>query len=473
MQANARRRRVAIGLAVAAAILFARCHWDRLTAPQAAPSLFDSQVYREIAARPLGPGLLFSAKPPTVPLVYRATGEDPVTIGQVQGELAFAAWAVLTATVTVALRRRSARAAAVGIGIAFLLAAPRIGWTDVVLSESIDDTLMALVAACAIGLAILARRPARRAPTNALAVITGVVGLAWLFARDTNAIAGLVALVAAALIWPARRWWTTRRWAVVLAGVTTAAAGVALWSTRVVPEPLPFQRSWAVSLTSRAGYPMIDNILIRVMSGDRAWLAERGAPLDVLAAFADPEPRADKLVQRAPELAATQAWIVDDGATTYLRWLARHPLDRLGELVHARWTVLAGAYPSTMPIGWVAHDATHPAVDLLRRLTTSRWILLALLAASPLLLRRPRADPLAGIALCLVASGVVAAAAAYYGDAVELARHCYGAGQQIVLGLFLAALAWLDRARWALPWRPRTPSEAPPGSLPPAPALPR
>jgi len=35
--------------------------------------------------------------------------------------------------------------------------------------------------------------------------------------------------------------------------------------------------------------------------------------------------------------------------------------------------------------------------------------------------------------------------ASYYGDAVELTRHCYGAAQQLVLGLFLAAIAWLDR----------------------------
>jgi hypothetical protein len=453
MWANARLRRVAIGAAIAAAIVLARCHWDRLTAPQTAPALFDSQVYREIAARPLGLAHLFYAKPPTVPLVYRATGEDPATIARVQGELAFAAWAVLTATLAMALRRRATRAAAIGVGIGFVLAAPRVGWSGVVLSESVGDTLMALVAAGAIGLAIVERRAAR----HALAAATGVLGVAWLFARDTNAIAALAALATAGLVWPVRRWWTTRRSAAVLAGVIAAAAAVALWSTRGVPDPLPFQRYWSVPLTARAGYPLIDNILIRVMHDDRAWLADRGAPIDVLAAFADPEPRADKLVQHVPELAAAQTWLVDDGAATYLRWLARHPLDRLGELVRARWTVLAGAYASTMPVGWIARDAAHPTVDLVRRLTTSRWLLLALLAASPLLLRRPRVDPLSGIALCMIASGVIAAAAAYYGDAVELARHCYGAGQQIVLGLFVAALAWLDRARWALPRRAAAP----------------
>jgi hypothetical protein len=461
MWANARLGRVAIGLAIAAAIVFARCHWDRLTAPQAAPALFDSQVYREIAARPPGLALLFYAKPPTVPLIYRATGDAPATIARVQGELAFAAWAVLTATLAIALRRRPVRVAAIGVGIAFLLAGPRVGWTGVVLSESLDDTLMALVAACAIGLAIVDRRPARRALPIALGVATGVLGVAWLFARDTNAIAALVALATAALIWPVRRWWTTRRSAVALAGLTAAAAMVALWSTRVVPDPLPFQAWWSVPLTSRAGYPLIDNLLIRVMHDDRAWLAERGAPVDLLAAFADPAPRADKLVQRVPELATAQAWIVDDGAATYLRWLARRPLDRLGELVRARWTVLAGAYASTMPVGWVARDAAHPAVDVVRRLTTSRWILLALLAASPLLVLRPRADPRSGIALCMIASGVVAAAASYYGDAVELARHCYGAGQQIVLGLVIALLAWLDRVGSPGPDQPHVQSVSP------------
>jgi hypothetical protein len=455
MWANVRLRRVMIGVAVVAAIVFARWHWDRLTAPQTAPALFDSQVYREIAARPLGLGQLFYAKPPTVPLLYRATGDDPARIAAVQGELAFAAWTVLTATIALALRRRSARLVAVGVGIAFLCAAPRVGWTGVVLSESLDDTLMALVAACAIGLAIVHRQPVRRARGVALVVATGVLGVAWLFARDTNAIAAVVAIAAAALIWPVRRWWSSRRSAVALAGLTAAAALVLLGSTRVVPDPLPFQQSWYVPLTARAGYPMIDNVLIRVMHDDRAWLAERGAPIAVLAQYADPEARTDKLVQRLRELAAAQDWLADDGNATYVCWLLRHPLDRIGELVHARWTVLAGPYASTMPLGWIAHDPAHPVVDLLRRLTTTRWILLALLAASPLVLRRPRAYPLAGIALCLIASGVAAAAASYYGDAVELARHCYGAGQQIVLGLFLAALAWLDRVRWALPWRRR------------------
>jgi hypothetical protein len=77
--------------------------------------------------------------------------------------------------------------------------------------------------------------------------------------------------------------------------------------------------------------------------------------------------------------------------------------------------------------------------------------LLVLLLVAPLLLRKPRADARCGLVLCMIVSGVVGVAASYYGDAAEVSRHCYGAGQQVVLGLFLALVVWLDRV--ALPGR--------------------
>jgi hypothetical protein len=450
-------RHIAIGLAIAAALVFARCHWERLTRAQSPPVLFDSNVYKEITARPLAVALLFSAKPLTVPLAYRVIGSEPTAIARVQGELAFAAWALLTLALALALRRWPARVAAVVIGIAFLLAPPRVGWSGVVLSESLDDTLRTLVIACAIGLATTERRSTRRA----LVIAFAGAGLAWLFARDTNAIAALVALASAALVWPASQWWTTRRWAIALAATTVAASLVSLWSTGVVSDPLPFQQHWALPLTSRAGYPLIDNLVVRMMPDDRAWLAERGAPVDDLARFSEPQ----ELVQDTPEHAPAQSWIVAHGQATYLRWLARHPLDRLLELIDARWTVLAGS-SSMMPIGWSGRDSSHPVLSVLRRLTRNHVILLVLIAASPLLLLAPRRRPLTGIALCLITSGTVAAAAAYYGDAAEYPRHCYGAGQQIVLGLFLALLAWLDVARRELPWRRALGDSSPPAPGP-------
>src|SRR5687767_4228306 len=109
MWGTPRPQRAAIGVLVVIAALFARCHWDRLTAPQAPPELFDSKVYLEIAERPLDLDLLYYTKPPTVPLVYRAADRDPLVIVAVQTELAFIAWAALTVAIVVALRRRPAR----------------------------------------------------------------------------------------------------------------------------------------------------------------------------------------------------------------------------------------------------------------------------------------------------------------------------------------------------------------------------
>jgi hypothetical protein len=470
-------KRLAIGIAVALALGFARCHWDRLTEAQTPRETFDSQIYIEIAERPIGFDLLVTAKPPTVPLIYRAIGDDPPLIAGVQAELAFFAWAILGIALAYALRRWWLRAVAIGVTTAFLLAAPRVGWTGVVLSESIADSLMALLAACAIGLTMVApahakariltapaahtSAPARRDPNIPLApdaqarlthhgrrgleIALGVVAVAWMFARDTNAIAGIVAIVAAAIVWPVRGWWRRARSSVAIAAIAGCLAIVTLVASRVVPAPLPFQQSWYEPLTARQSYLLVDNVLIRMMA-DREWLADRGAPVDELAKFVDTEGHADKLVQRVPENRLAQDWIADHGNGTYLRWLVSHPIDRIGELIGARWTILAANHAATMPAGWLAHDGDHPVVELVRRLTTNRWLLLALLLASPAMLLAPRRDPRCGVALCMIASGLVAAAASYYGDAVELARHCYGAGQQIVLGLFVAALCVADRS---------------------------
>jgi drug/metabolite transporter (DMT)-like permease len=94
-----------------------------------------------------------------------------------------------------------------------------------------------------------------------------------------------------------------------------------------------------------------------------------------------------------------------------------------------------------MAAGW------DPGTGSLRALTANRWLLMVLLLAGPWLLWRPRADPRRGAALCVVVSGVVGIVASYYGDATELRRHCYGPGQQVLLGLVIGALVAIDRVR--------------------------
>jgi len=274
-----------------------------------------------------------------------------------------------------------------------------------------------------------------------MAIAVGVVGVLWLYARDSNAITIVAAVATAAGVWTPRRW---PRWGIALAAVSTVSALLMLVTPSVVPDRLPYQASWYPPLASRQMYPVIDNVLARMMVDDREWLADRGAPVELLDPFAA-DVATDKLVQDVPAFRPAQDWIAEHGQGTYVRWLLRHPIDRTVELIGAWRTVLAAHNTTTMPAGWRAHDGV--ALDLLRGVTTNRWIVLALVAVSPILLWRPRRDRRTAIALVMVASGTIGTAAAYYGDAAEIARHCYGAGQQIVLGLFIAALAFADRTR--------------------------
>jgi len=68
--------------------------------------------------------------------------------------------------------------------------------------------------------------------------------------------------------------------------------------------------------------------------------------------------------------------------------------------------------------------------------------LLLLLLAAPFALRRPKQHFTTMLGAVLLGSGIIGAAAAYYGDAFEVPRHMFGAGQQIVLALFLLPLGW-------------------------------
>lgn len=440
------RRQVGYGIAVVAAAWFAYWQFARLAGAQTPRVFFDSAAYLQIADTPMGWARLWAVKPPVVPIVDGWAGGEPARIQVVQIVAAMVAWSLFAGALVAALRRPWVRAVGVGVGVAFLLAAPRIGWTGSVLSESVNDSLLALVAAGALA-CVIARAPRAR---RALIAATTVAALAWIFTRDTNAITLVAALPIAALAW---RGWP--RAAIAAAVVLVAASGVTLWATRIPPEPLPWQQGyWVPAMTARATYPMLDNVLGRVMDADRDWLAARGAPVDDFARLKD----ADVLVGNTPDKAAAQAWMLEHGTGTYLRWLVRHPIDRAVELATDWTAVLSGRYAQTMPADWKPYDRAHPVLEVLRRVTTNRWVLLALLLGSPALAFRPRRDPRRLLGLVLLASGLVGAAAAYYGDSAELSRHCYGSGQQIVIALFVLLLARLD-GQWpgrALTPRPTT-----------------
>ena len=414
-------RRVAIVIAIAALVVMVRCGWDRLTEDHVPYVDYDTQIFTQIAAHPLGFELVYFPKPLVVPLVYRALDSDGAAVAALQTGFAFVAWLLLTASLARSLRRTWLRPLAVAVGIAFLFAPARVGFTASLLSESINDSLAASLMAGIIALVWTTGRA-----RIAVAIVVGLLGLLWVLTRATNIFIALTATAVAMVVW--RGW--RHRWAWIVCGAVIATTSFALWTTAQSHAPLLYQAPWSPGFTPRSGYPMLDNVILRARSEVPQELQPLIGPPDQIWQLLEPRPQALPLHE----------WILEHGRSVYARWLFTHPIDRAVELVEARWTVLAGPYERYMPAGWERGGS-------LRRLTQNRILLIALMLAAPVLLWRPRRDALRGLAACIIASGLVGAVASYYGDAAEISRHCYGAGQQIVFGLFLAAIAWLDRQR--------------------------
>jgi hypothetical protein len=416
--ANAWRTRLATVIAIAALVLLARWRWDAQTDALVPYVDYDTQIFTQIAAHPFGFELVYFPKPLVVPLVYRALDSDFAAVTSLQANLAFVAWMVLTASLARALQRGWVRVIAIALGLAFLFAPARVGFTASLLSESINDSLTTLLVAGAIAL-VWTRGRAR----ITIAIVVGLLGLVWVLTRDTNAFIAPTAAGVAMIVW--RGW--RHRWAWAACAAVLLTTSFAIWTTRQSHAPLPYQQPWDPRFTPRVGYPMLDNVLMR---------AGADVPPELQPMIGPPD-QIWRLLEPRPELRPLEEWILDEGPSAYARWLFTHPIDRAVEIVGARWTLLAGPYEHYMPGGWERGGA-------LAGLTQNHVLLLALVLAAPLLLWRPRGDWLRGLALCIVASGLVGALASYYGDAAEVSRHCYGAGQQLVFGLFLALVARLD-----------------------------
>lgn len=331
-------RQLALGLAVVLVIVATRWRWDQLVSAQTPYIDADTKVFQQIAERPLGLALVFDAKPLVVPLVYRATGNAPPAIARFQAELAFASWAVLTVAVALVVRRWWTRAAAIGVGVAFVLAPARVGYTGSLLPESVNDSLMALLLAAALAVLRL-----RGPPRIAAAIATGLVAIAWLLTRDTNAFTVATAAGVAMLVW---RGWRSRT-AQVLAVLVAVACGLVLWTTTVGREPLPCEHGWYERFTPRGAYPLVHNVVWRVYPDERDALPAGLAPFAVRRSEL-----IERLVRADQEARPLQDWLLDHGASIYARWLVRHPIRRVRELIASRWSLLAPHVEAYMARGW-------------------------------------------------------------------------------------------------------------------------
>jgi hypothetical protein len=443
---------VLLGLGLVALAWSVATNQARLQVPLTFP---DSIVYLQTANQPFALDHLFYPKPLTIPAIYRLFDSDTASIATFQLQFAIVAWILFGLVLCISLRRTAARVASVVITFAFLLASHRIGFASSILSESINDSLATLALALGLGLALVLRLAPGRARSGAIWSITALLAItitAWLLARDSNAIVALAGVPIAVVVWRIHRSWRDVPWAVGLAACVVLASAFAVWTTRVAPTPptnLTLHINFPPSFYARTVFPIANNIFLRILPDPtaREFFVAHGLPqADELAKVSWGTP--DNGLFTDPQLEPARQWIATRGSSVYMRWLLAHPVDRADEMARQLWDVLASdEIRRYMPHGNI-YVWGFPYWTI-RAVTTSELVLLALLLAAPLALRRPRRHLVTAIATVLIGSGVLGAAASYFGDAYEPGRHMWGAGQQIVLGLFLAPLAWLDRDRSA------------------------
>jgi hypothetical protein len=274
------------------------------------------------------------------------------------------------------------------------------------------------------------------------AAIFGVVAIIWIFARDSNAvIAVFAALFVAATGW--RALWQSR-WGVVLVGVTTLASAVELWSVDHTPEPKQFsvQSNWPTDFTSRGTWSKLNNVFDRVLPDPEAreYFRENGlAQVDELATLTE---RSDIVYD--PKLAPSRIWIHERSRGVFLRWLIRHPVERITDQVTYGWTLLGvDSQNWYMPHGWKGYGRSK-LVHWIFGLTENHVLLVGLLLLCPFALWRVWRHGGRNIVLGLIVTGWVGSLAAFYADSSERSRHCYGSGQQVIFGLCFALLLLLD-----------------------------
>jgi hypothetical protein len=433
-----RTRLVAIGVTIAATVIAIVVAFRHLAAPQQPMLFWDSSAYLETAERPFEWVHFYYPKPFAVPLLYRVVGADPWQIADLQEWLAVGAWLALAATLALCFERGRARIAGAAAAVLLLFDPFRIGYCDAILSESINDSLLAIVIATAVALARFGQVPRARPP---LLAAFAVVGAVWILTRDTNALVALVAGASCAIAW--RRDLRRRTGELAVLGGLAVLAGFTLWSTTVTPPAthLTFQKDWPEDFGARITYSTMNNVVDRVLPDPdaRAFFVERGLPqVDELRAqperyylFAD------------PRYEPSRRWIESSARGVWFSYLAHHPIQRLVDQVDQFWVfsgVARGEYARYMPSGWKRGG-------WLRKLGSNHVVVLALVAIAAIALWRQRRDALVRLAACAIASGWVGSLAAFYGDSSEVGRHCYGSGQQVMLGLVLAGLVLLDRER--------------------------
>jgi hypothetical protein len=413
-------------------------HW-LLTRAQEPHLFWDSGAYIEEAQQAFSLGQFFYPKPIFVSLVLRVIGTEPSHLATFQQWLSVCSWLCFTAVLVASLNTTRARIVALIAGAVIVLDPFRLGYGSDVLSESLDDSQLALLGAA---LVLLCSRESMRG-RSAWIVGTALLATCWMLTRDTNAVVTLVAIPVALLVWrPSPRRHVRE---LVALGFAAVVAVFVLWSTTVSPglPKLSFQRNWPADLRARVTYSMIDNIIDRVLPDPAAheFFVDHGLP--ETGSLAGREGRERIAVD--PALEPFRQFVSTDARRVWVLWLLSTPWQRIADQWRHGWQLLGVAndeHRTNKPKHWARHG-----LFAIRQLSSTHAVVGLLLLLLPGLLYVARRHRLMRVIPPMLAGGWIASLAALYGDSDEIGRHCYGSGQLVVLGLVMALVLCVETGR--------------------------
>lgn len=410
-------------------------HW-LLTRHQEPHIFWDTSAYLEEAKEPFSLGQFCYPKPILVSLVLRVIGTDPSHIVSFQQWLSVSSWLCFTAVLVASLNTTRARVVALIAGAIFVLDPYRLGYGSAVLSESINDSELALLAAA---LVLLCSRERLRWRTPWIAA-TAILATCWMLTRDTNAVVTLVGIPVALVLWRPHPRGHVRE--LVALGFAAVVAVFILWSTSVSPgmTKLTFQSGWPEELRGRVSYSMINNIVYRVLPDPEArqFFIEHGLPQNGSLIG----PRIGGRIIFDPVLEPVRHWVSADARHVWIVWLLSKPWQRIEDQWQHGWQLLGIAndeHRTNKPKHWSQHG-----LFALRQLSSTHVVVGLLVILLPGLLYVGRRHRVMRLIPPMIAGGWLASLAALYGDSDEIGRHCYGSGQLVVLGLVMALVLFVD-----------------------------
>lgn len=416
-----------VGAAVALVVFAAVRCWLAIGRPV---SWSDTRSYDVQASKSLLSARFWAGrKPPGFPLLLKLVGSHETVI-VVQVALSIVAWALLAWVVASVARAGWPRLVALCTVLVFAMTTPIAIWDRVMLSESLALSFFALLVASLIWFGV---RPGW-VRLGAVVLSAG----AWMSTRDTNiyVVLGIgVVLGAAAVLALIRR-----------SSIAPKLAIAALLLVLVGGGAL------AMSISTVRGWDPLRHVLAdRIIPyPDRLeWWVDHGLPQGAALRLLAREPHHTDTgaltagpSARDRRFARYSNWVKNQGARTYVVWLATHPKYTLfepfesPERVHLRRTVTDySPHANEVPFISTLFFWPWPAAV----------VAFVVVALAGLRLRRAR-DVTWLVALGLVVLAVPHLLLAWHGDAASPIRHALLGNVQAILGILLLGLALLPRS---------------------------